>query len=208
MAARHTCARVWQRGTPACACRYKGDLATDPLVKWGKGIVDGSVEAEFQSEDIPDPDTVDGVKIVVGKTFTQVTTDPTKDVMVEIYAPWCGHCQQLEPIYKELAARFKDIDSVVIAKLDGTANEHKDLTVEGYPTILFFPAGENAESAPHPPSPSAALLLTCSPDSAHTSCAQHGSGQCACSGGVRGGPGARGDDQVHQGERQEQVRAA
>lgn len=32
------------------------------------------------------------------------------------------------------------VDSVVIAKMDGTENEHADVDVKGFPTILFFPA--------------------------------------------------------------------
>ena len=109
--------------------------------------MDGKIEPQYQSEAIPETPVTDGVMTIVGKTFTEVTTDPKKDVMVEIYAPWCGHCQALEPEYKKLAEKFKDIDSVVIGKLDGTTNEHKDLNVDGYPTILFFPAAENAEGA-------------------------------------------------------------
>ena len=41
---------------------------------------------------------------------------------------------------------LKSIDSVVIAKMDGTENEHPDLAVEGFPTIVFFPAREMAEN--------------------------------------------------------------
>lgn len=32
------------------------------------------------------------------------------------------------------------MDSVVIAKMDGTENEHADVDVKGFPTILLFPA--------------------------------------------------------------------
>ena len=60
-----------------------------------------------------------------------------------MYAPWCGHCKQLDPIYKKLAKRFKKVDSIVVAKMDGTENEHANVEVKGFPTIMFFPAGED-----------------------------------------------------------------
>ena len=66
----------------------------------------------------------------------------------QVYAPWCGHCKKLEPIYKKLAKRFKKVDSVVIAKMDGTENEHSDIEVKGFPTIMFFPAGDAKKAVP------------------------------------------------------------
>jgi protein disulfide-isomerase A1 len=60
----------------------------------------------------------------------------------------CGHCKELAPVYKKLGRRFRKIESVVIAKIDGTENEHKLLKVEGYPTILLFPAGEDKTPIP------------------------------------------------------------
>ncbi|OEL22835.1 Protein disulfide isomerase-like 1-4 [Dichanthelium oligosanthes] len=61
-----------------------------------------------------------------------------------IYAPWCGHCQSLEPTYNKLAKHLRGIDSLVIAKMDGTANEHPRAKPDGYPTIVFYPAGKKS----------------------------------------------------------------
>lgn len=80
------------------------------------------------------------VAVVVGRTVDTIVKDETKDVLLEVYAPWCGHCKQLAPIYAKLAKRLKSVDSIVIAKMDGTENEHPDVNVEGFPSILFFPA--------------------------------------------------------------------
>ena len=44
-------------------------------------------------------------QVVVGKTFNEIVNDPTKDVLIEFYAPWCGHCKNLEPIYNELGEK-------------------------------------------------------------------------------------------------------
>jgi protein disulfide-isomerase A1 len=34
---------------------------------------------------------------------------------------------------------------VVIAKMDGTENEHPDVEVKGFPTIFLFPAAKGAK---------------------------------------------------------------
>jgi thiol-disulfide isomerase/thioredoxin len=59
------------------------------------------------------------VKVIVGKTHADIVNDPTKHVLVEYYAPWCGFCKKLAPIYEELAATNTDPD-LVIAKIDNT----------------------------------------------------------------------------------------
>lgn len=64
-------------------------------------------------------------------------------------APWCGHCKTLAPIYAKLAKRFAKVDSIVIAKMDGTENESEHVTVQGYPTLVFFPADKSKKSIPY-----------------------------------------------------------
>lgn len=68
--------------------------------------------------------------------------DDTKDVLVKYYAPWCGHCKKLAPIWEELAENFKDIPDLVIAKFDATVNEVKGLNIKGYPTLKWYPRGD------------------------------------------------------------------
>ncbi|KAJ6798619.1 protein disulfide isomerase-like 2-2 [Iris pallida] len=86
------------------------------------------------------------VVVLTAETFDQVVLDETKDVLVEFYAPWCGHCKSLAPIYEKVANAFRLEEDVVIANLD--ADNYKDIAekhgVSGYPTLKFFPKGNKA----------------------------------------------------------------
>ena len=44
-------------------------------------------------------------QVVVGKNFNDIVNDESKDVLIEFYAPWCGHCKALAPKYEELGEK-------------------------------------------------------------------------------------------------------
>lgn len=46
------------------------------------------------------------VTVLTPDNFDKIVMDPTKDVLVEFYAPWCGHCKSLAPIYEKVAATY------------------------------------------------------------------------------------------------------
>uniref|UniRef100_A0A7N0R8P3 Protein disulfide-isomerase n=1 Tax=Kalanchoe fedtschenkoi TaxID=63787 RepID=A0A7N0R8P3_KALFE len=101
----------------------EGEVTLDNLKTFGGDFLEDKLKPFYKSD--PIPETNDGdVKIVVGDNFDEIVLDESKDVLLEIYAPWCGHCQSLEPTYKKLAKHLKGVDSIVIAKMDGTTNEH------------------------------------------------------------------------------------
>ena len=86
------------------------------------------------------------VTVLDPSNFDAIALDPTKDVLVEFYAPWCGHCKKLAPDYEKVAQSFEGEEGVVVANVD--ADGHKELGsrygVSGYPTIKFFPRDNKA----------------------------------------------------------------
>ena len=58
----------------------------------------GDIKPKLKSQPIPKKQGV--VKTVVAKSFENMVYNGQKHVLIEFYAPWCGHCKQLEPVYK------------------------------------------------------------------------------------------------------------
>jgi len=103
---------------------------------------EGKLEPHLKSEPIPEEQGA--LTVLVGKNWEQVVKDETKDVLVKYYAPWCGHCKKLAPIWDELAEEVKDIEDLLIAKFDATANEVAGLSIKGYPTLKYYPKDNKA----------------------------------------------------------------
>jgi len=124
----------------------KVEITTEAIESWVASFLNNELTPTIKSEEIPASN--DGpVKVVVANSFDAIVNDPTKDVLVEFYAPWCGHCKKLVPIYEELGTTLASSSNIVIAKIDATANDiNKKFGVKGFPTLKFFPA--NNKDAP------------------------------------------------------------
>lgn len=116
----------------------KTHVEPDHIAPWVKDYKDGNVQPFIKSEPVPEVNT-EPVKVVVGDSFVDMVSKSKKNVLIEFYAPWCGHCKKLAPILDEVALSFDNDAEIVIAKIDASANDIPSETfdVQGYPTLYF-----------------------------------------------------------------------
>eukprot|EP00088_Acartia_fossae_P031449 TRINITY_DN3233_c0_g1_i3.p1 TRINITY_DN3233_c0_g1~~TRINITY_DN3233_c0_g1_i3.p1 ORF type:complete len:487 (-),score=149.91 TRINITY_DN3233_c0_g1_i3:914-2374(-) len=98
----------------------------------------GELEPYLKSEAVPD-NSANNVKVAVAKNFDELVMKNTKDVLIEFYAPWCGHCKKLAPTFDELGDKMA-AEEVEIVKMDATANDvPPQFNVRGFPTLFWLP---------------------------------------------------------------------
>ena len=74
-----------------------------------------------------------------------VLEDETAVWVVEFYAPWCGHCRSLAPVWEEVGTEIKQNEEgnikVGAVNCEGEKKLCMDYGVRGIPSIKAFPVG-------------------------------------------------------------------
>ncbi|XP_055832872.1 protein disulfide isomerase-like 1-4 [Solanum dulcamara] len=123
--------------------RFNGDITLEKIKAFTEDFLEDKLKPFYKSDAIPETNDAD-VKIVVGNNFDEIILNESKDALLEIYAPWCRQCQALQPTFNKLARHLHGVESLVIAKMDGTRNEHPRAKFKGFPSLHFFPAGNKS----------------------------------------------------------------
>merc|ERR1719502_1708770 len=116
--------------------KYDGELTPAAIDRWVRMSL-------LKSEAIPEDPALledEGSKVVVGKSFEDIVLQKDKDVIMQVYAPWCGFCKKFTPVWNSFAQTLKGVEHLVVAKMDGSRNSSplpEDFSWDSYPKIFM-----------------------------------------------------------------------
>ncbi|KAG5684013.1 hypothetical protein PVAND_013266 [Polypedilum vanderplanki] len=125
--------------------KYRSTRDLPSLTQFINDQLGASTEEEETGSQDAVPAPLTGLIELNEKNFHELTSKGK--FFVKFYAPWCGHCQKLSPIWNDLASALEHDESVNIAKIDCTEHRPicKDFDVKGYPTLLWLENGKKVD---------------------------------------------------------------
>jgi len=135
--------------------KYTEKRKLDTLVGFVQALVDSLLTKQLDHEtnkldDKPlDKESEDGAEGVLELNHGNFATLLSKPglLFVKFYAPWCGHCQRLAPVWINLAKKFEQNALVTIAEVDCTVSAELCMNnnINYYPTLVLFQNGQKSK---------------------------------------------------------------
>ncbi|KAI3387078.1 hypothetical protein SNEBB_000643 [Seison nebaliae] len=126
--------------------KYEGKYDEDSILNWLKNPTkseDSSEKKDDEEEDLWSENSP--IKLLTDGNFKEYISSH-KQVLVMFYAPWCGHCKNLKPVFEDVMNQLIDekVEDKYLVAIDSTKNQMltQQFAIRGYPTLKFIKDGE------------------------------------------------------------------
>ncbi|CAG0888780.1 unnamed protein product [Cyprideis torosa] len=131
--------------------KYQGKRDLDSLETWLRDKVEQRMVSRSETTTAKPSDKASlevkkEVRDLNAETFHGTLSEGSH--FVEFFAPWCGHCQRLHPVWESLGlSENVERSGTSIGRVDCTSQRDvcKEVGVAGYPTLIFFREGVRIE---------------------------------------------------------------
>ncbi|KAK2196790.1 bifunctional Thioredoxin [Babesia duncani] len=129
---------------------YNGARTSQDLVKFAMKTLNRYIKQKAEPNDAKPKKGKESrngrvVELTDSNFSKLVLSDEASQWLVMFYAPWCGHCRQLEPEWTRMSSISKDAK---IGRVDCTVNTNltAQFGIKGYPTIKLLNQGPKSAS--------------------------------------------------------------
>lgn len=85
------------------------------------------------------------VEQITDANFSSVVETEDRLVLIDFWAPWCGHCTQIAPVIEEIAEEFDDKAKCVKVNVDDNAQLAERYGIMMLPTLVVAVNGKEVD---------------------------------------------------------------